>query len=164
MQRLLLPVCLLSVSLSDQIFAGSPQTKPQGVKTAVIVYSPAIPLVGSSQEVDPARLEGDYVVGDGLGCNLRVVLKANGKFDSMRIGCLGVCGVEAGDWRIDDKGIRLTAKTSDGALKNRPLTRLYLASFRHHYLLLQDETVGCFKAVGPSTSNSLHKVGSSEGS
>jgi hypothetical protein len=137
-------------------------TVQKAVKTAVIAYSPDRPLDETNREIDPSSLAGEYFVGDGLGYNLDLVLKKEGKFECTWRGCLGVYGKASGNWAVDDKGVKLSPVKSEGMLKDRPVGRVQIVTFRDRYLLLQEGDRGQFEKWGPRGWYCFHKEGDSK--
>jgi hypothetical protein len=148
------------------VASGSPPetyvTAKTAVKTTVVAYSPDQPLQETSREIEPPGLAGEYFVGDGLGYNLHLVLDKGGQFDCTWGGCLGVSGKASGDWAVDKKGVTCSPVKSEGMLKDRPLGRVRIVTFRDRYLLLQEGDRGLFEKYGPKGWYCFHKEGDSK--
>jgi hypothetical protein len=126
-------------------------------QTKVIVVAPNSARKESIQEVKAKVLIGEYKCGDGLGYNLRLILKEQGRFDCTWRGCLGEYGKSAGEWVVDRAGVKLIPASSEGLLKEKPLGRLHLIRFGEHYLLLPKDDYDWFEKNGPDTLCCLHK-------
>jgi hypothetical protein len=134
----------------------SPQPTPLASKTSFLAYRPEQPLAKGTLQIDPLRLVGEYSICHGLDYGLHLVLKDEGSYTCTKIRCL-VCGYAEGDWSIDDKGLALRSKNSDGELKVRPLGRLQIAIFRDHYLFVLAEDLNDIETFGLSVATCLHK-------
>ncbi len=97
----------------------------------------AAQTTGKNVTVEPLRLVGDYFEGDGMGYNLHLVLKADGKFNATWNGCLGEYGRATGEWSVRKEGMKLLTRTCEGLLKDKPLNVLQIVSWRGHYLLVE---------------------------
>jgi hypothetical protein len=109
------------------------------------------------QEFKNTQFVGEYYAGDGLGCNLHLILKDGGNFECTWTGCLGVYGTTSGEWHVEAAGLKLAAGKADGMFENRPLDDLFIISFGEHYLLLEKDFRDIFDQYGPSTRYCLYK-------
>jgi hypothetical protein len=73
----------------------------------------------------------------------RLVLRRSGEFEWTAVCCLGTIGHATGRWSIAEGGVKLTARTKDGAAKDRLLSLLRIVKivkFRQQYWLVQGTT------------------------
>jgi hypothetical protein len=145
-------VALASLSTVQDLYS---QTHP--VRVRLIVVSSAGWTEESVEEIMVSKLIGDYRLGDGLGYNLHLVLKTDGRFACTWRGCLGVYGSATGTWAIQAAGIKLSSQMREGKLKELALDRLRVISFSGHYLLLREEDRDWFKEHGPDRFLCFHR-------
>jgi hypothetical protein len=89
------------------------------------------------QLVQLRELAGDYHRGDGLACNFELTLHADRTFNCSSSGCFGVQGTASGDWSLDGSGVALATRRSEGLLKDKVTSRLYIVLLRKYYLLVE---------------------------
>jgi hypothetical protein len=132
--------------------------EPAPVKVRVT----AVSSDGSSkqviEELVPTKFVGEYSQGDGLGCNLTLVLKQGGTFDCTWNGCLGQYGKSSGKWAVQADGLKLTALNAERMLKEQPVECLRVISLQNNYLLLEERHKDWFKDHGPDTFFCFHQA------
>jgi len=134
-------------------------SQPLPAKVRVTVMSVDGSTSDVREDLRRRQLVGTYQVGDGLGYNLNLALKEDGKFECRWVGCLGVYGTSSGTWTIQDAGLTLNAAQADGMLKERPVDQLRVFSLQNNYLLLQERDADWFKKHGADTYCCFHQTG-----
>jgi hypothetical protein len=132
------------------------------VQTNVLSFAGNGKLARNLQKVDCSCFIGEFVVGDGLGYNLRLVLGPNRQFNCTWTGCLGVYGTASGKWTVNEVGLQLFAKKSEPMLKSWLPSLLHIVAIENQYLLVPDKDRQSFETSGPSHFYCLHKKESAE--
>lgn len=85
--------------------------------SAAFLVALILPLTADFK-VPTVSLVGTYAFGDGLGMNISVVLKPDGRFDSEWLGCMGSYGKASGRWQLHGSQIQFVPAYERGMLKN----------------------------------------------
>jgi hypothetical protein len=102
------------------------------------------PAADDKEEGTPAAptsakaVSGAYYRGDGLGYNVSLTLRKNGKYTAEWRGCLGKYGEASGTWRLNDKRITLSPSKEDGLMKGH-LKSLDVLKFNGDWILVSTE-------------------------
>jgi hypothetical protein len=81
---------------------------------------------------------GSYYRGDGLGYNISLILKEDGKYTTEWHGCLGKYGEASGKWSLNDKSITFTPSKEEGMMKGY-LRSLDIMKFTGDWILVPTE-------------------------
>jgi hypothetical protein len=102
---------------------------------------------------------GSYYRGDGLGYNVSLTLKENGKYTAEWHGCLGKYGEASGNWSLTKKRITFLPSKEEGNLKGY-LKKLDVLKFKGDWILLptDKEDRGFYDKWGVSRSSCFQKV------
>ena len=94
---------------------------------------------------------GEYYRGDGLGMNITLSLKEDGKYSAEWHGCLGKYGEGAGTWSLKGKSIAFTPSVEKDMLKGY-LTKLDTAKFKGEWILVPTDKMSSdwYEREGPS--------------
>ena len=152
--------CLVVATSAMTFSLCAPQVwsaEPPQTKVRVTTISPDGSTNDVTRVLKVGQLAGTYYQGDGLGVNLELTLKADGKFECKWRGCLGTYGANSGEWAIRDLELKFSPKVSQGMFKDLPLDPLRVVSFQRHYLLVQKRDWDRFKSDGPNTFVCFHQ-------
>ena len=83
-------------------------------------------------------VSGTYYRGDGLGYNVSLTLKENGKYTAEWHGCLGKYGEASGTWSLADKRITFAPAKEEDAMKGH-LRSLDVLKFKGDWIFVPTE-------------------------
>jgi hypothetical protein len=109
------------------------------MKTPAAIYATDGREKGSPEAPTSTKaVAGNYYRGDGLGYNISLTLKENGKYTAEWHGCLGKYGEASGTWSLTDKRITFTP-TKEENLMQGYLRSLDVLKFKGDWIFVPTE-------------------------
>ena len=112
------------------------------VSSLALVLGAALGLAADEKEKgtpgapsNAKSVAGTYYRGDGLGYNVSLTLKENGKYTAEWHGCLGKYGDGSGKWSVTNKRITFTPSKEEGMMKGH-LQSLDVLKFKGDWILV----------------------------
>ena len=94
------------------------------ISSLALVFGAALGLAAEVNEkgtpeapANAKAVAGTYYRGDGLGYNVSLTLKENGKYNAEWHGCLGKYGEASGKWTVAGNRITFTPAKEEGMMK-----------------------------------------------
>ncbi len=122
----------------------------------------AVFLIGCRTEQSGAlpssatSLVGSYYRGDGLGYNLYLDLRADGKYNAQWKGCLGLYGEARGTWTVIDDKVVFTPRKETGMMKDH-LKELHIVQHAGQTVFVSDLHDDYYEKYGPDERIAFHR-------
>lgn len=109
------------------------------------------PGTWESEPLPPQALAlvGKHFVGDGMGYNLELDLKADGRYYVEWQGCMGIYGTARGRWHLDGDAweIQFAPEMENGTMEGH-LTTLQVMDAGGDWVMVQPERIPTLKEFG----------------
>jgi len=116
------------------------------------------PETRMAEHPDRAGLSGSYLLGDGLGVNVNLLLTKSGEFHCLDSSCGTTYGESSGSWSVEGSTISLRPLMENGSLRQTTIRSLDVWTDNQTYFLVEGRKREDFAASGPTTTNSFVRL------